>query len=157
MVDASDYEMCSRFEWCAKVQKRTDGTVWNVYAIRNITVDGHHQMEKLHRLILGVTDPKIKIDHEDHDGLNCRRYNLRVATSLQNQQNMLKRCDNTSGFKGVRKSSNGKKWTARITILHTETHLGTYDHPEDAARRYDAAAIEAFGEFACLNFPRSSI
>lgn len=44
----------------------------------------------LHRFILGITDPKIEVDHFNHQGLDCRRKNLRECTHAQNCQNQIK-------------------------------------------------------------------
>ena len=40
----------------------------------------------LHRLILGVTDPGIYVDHLDGFGLNNRRYNLNPTTPRGNME-----------------------------------------------------------------------
>lgn len=55
--------------------------------------------------------------------------------------------NNTSGFKGVSRRSNGK-WTAGIKIDYARVHLGTFDTPEAAHTAYAAAAVAAFGTFA---------
>jgi hypothetical protein len=60
--------------------------------------------------------------------------------------------DNKTGFFGVRHRSDGK-FDARITQDGVTKHLGCYATPEEAARAYDEAARNLFGESAPLNFP----
>jgi hypothetical protein len=38
----------------------------------------------LHRVLLGLADPLVEIDHRDNDGLNNRRFNLRACTHQEN-------------------------------------------------------------------------
>jgi hypothetical protein len=61
-----------------------------------------------------------------------------------------------AGFKGVDRSVGGTKWRARIMREGKRLFLGNHDTPEEAARAYDAAARELFGEFARLNFPEEA-
>lgn len=61
--------------------------------------------------------------------------------------------DNTSGYKGVGWSRASGKWRAYIQVDGRQVHLGLHLDPLDAARVYDAAALEHFGEYARLNFP----
>jgi hypothetical protein len=106
--------------------------------------------QRLHRFIMG--DPPHDIDHANGDGLDNRRANLRPAIGSQNAANSRRRKDNTSGFRGVSRERSGR-WRADINRDGRRTHLGTFDTPEAAARAYDAAAIEAWGEYARPNFP----
>lgn len=99
-------------------------------------------------------------DHENLKKLDNRRLNLREGTHAQNMQNSPVDRRNKTGFKGVRLhsvNSKGERFQARITVNYKEIYLGIYDTPEDAARIYDRAAIEYYGEFARVNFPEEAL
>lgn len=102
----------------------------------------------LHRL-LTAAQPGMDVDHANANALDNRRVNLRVATRTQNNANNRRR--NPSGFRGV--TPRGERWIARVMTGGRPMHLGVYDSLHEAARAYDAAARELFGEFARLNFP----
>jgi AP2 domain len=140
LVDASDYSSVAGFNWYARKNKHT----W--YAIRS---EGQKKIY-LHRQILGF--PPVNTDHRDGDGLNCRRYNLRQADGQQNGRNHRLNRNSTSGFKGVSWDKGRSKWRAYIVVDGKQIHLGRFDTAEEAARAYDAAALERFGEFAKMNF-----
>jgi hypothetical protein len=62
-----------------------------------------------------------------------------------------------TGFKGVNWSgAKTHKWQARIMRNGKRVFLGNFDTPEEAARAYDTAARELFGEHARLNFPEEA-
>jgi hypothetical protein len=65
--------------WYAQPAKAPAGK-WYATAKRN----GHTIL--MHRVILGVTDPHVQVDHRDNDGLNNIRDNLRTCTHKQNQR-----------------------------------------------------------------------
>jgi hypothetical protein len=113
----------------------------------------------MHILIMGYRF----IDHADGDGLNNQRSNLRPASHALNNAN--RRAATTHGgrpkssrFKGVAwfKPAPGKgrpRWVAKIRIDGRAVSLGYFHDEEAAARAYDAAAVAAWGEYACPNFP----
>lgn len=90
------------------------------------------------------------IDHIDRNPSNNAILNLRPATQLQNSQNSSVRKDNTSGFKGVRFNKQSCKWFAQIFLNKKQTYLGCRNTPEEAYKLYKAAAVQHFGEFACV-------
>lgn len=141
LVDDEDYAELSRFKWSACVSVNT------VYAQRH---EGGTTI-MMHRSILGVTDKQSKVDHKDHNGLNNQRHNLRIATPVQNAQNAKAHRDGVSKFKGVKPSRDGT-WYASIRANRKTEHLGTFKTQTEAAKAYDAKAIQYFGEFAHTNF-----
>lgn len=104
----------------------------------------------MHRLVMGVEDPKIQVDHINHETLDNRRSQLRLCTQRQNSFNTRKHSNNTSGFKGVTQRKDSGKWGAYIRINGRKKTLGAYATPELAARAYAEAAATHHGEFARL-------
>lgn len=103
----------------------------------------------LHRFIF--ENPPAEIDHINQNKLDNRLCNLRAASHSQNEANKRKPRTNSSGYKGVRWHAKDRKWNARIKKDKIERHLGGFNTPEEAARAYDKAAKELFGEYACIN------
>lgn len=120
----------------------------NGYASRSVTRIGRVYM---HRVIMGV-EGDVQIDHRDHDTLNNRRSNLRLATVSQNGGNQLKTSKTTySKWKGVSKSCGDGTWRAYIQCDGKPIRLGVYATEIEAARAYNDAATRLFGQFALLN------
>jgi hypothetical protein len=115
----------------------------------------------LHHAVLGVSR-KTHVDHKNNNGLDCRRENLRLANRTENGANRDKFVGRpgrkfTSRYKGVvdrskHLAANADPWLARIRVDGRLIHIGRFATEEEAARAYDAAAIQHFGEFARLNF-----
>lgn len=145
LVDDEDFERVNAFKWFASEQFRSDGSV-RVYGQRS-QYRGKSVM--LHRFILNAP-VGMEVDHEDGDGLNCQRVNLRLATKAQNAMNRRRPSNNTTGFKGV--SRFHQKYAVKVRRDRALIHIGTYDSPEFAAAVYDAAARHLFGPFALTNF-----
>lgn len=93
------------------------------------------------------------VDHEDHNGLNCQRRNIRIATSADNAHNTRSHKNAVSKYKGVSKVGpalskvSKKKWRARIG----GKTIGYFKSAKEAAQAYDKAAAEKYGKFAYPN------
>lgn len=147
LVDDEDYDwLLADGKW------HVTGYTHRLYAARTRWVGKRSFGERMHRLLLPGT---AYVDHINGNGLDNRRSNLRPASAAQNAQNRRRRSDNRSGYKGVGKSVVPRKpWIAAIGVNGTHCYLGVFATAEEAARAYDAAAVERFGEFARLNFPK---
>lgn len=144
LVDDEDFDWLNQFKWLAYKGHNT------FYAARNPL--GGHKGRKLifmHRFILNCTDEE-QGDHEDHNGLNNQRYNLRTCTHTQNLFNKIPR--GKSKYLGVEVRKSGM-FHARIRIDKKRVYLGSFSTEEEAAKAYDVAAKNHHKEFANLNFP----
>jgi hypothetical protein len=97
------------------------------------TVDGKKGTKIfLHRLIMG--DPQgLVIDHENHDGLDNRTENLRIATRAENSQNRRGGYSNT-GIRGVRWDKNFKVFKAYLSINKKQKVIGLFETVEEAEK-----------------------
>lgn len=82
LVDDADYDYLSQFKWHA-VLCSLPGHVVKWYARRKKRIDGGQQCLYMHREIK-ATPPRMVEDHEDGDGLNNQRHNLRTVTQAEN-------------------------------------------------------------------------
>lgn len=156
LVDDDDYESLSKKSWYIK--KNTQCTD---YARANFKQsDGTFKSILMHRVIMCVTDPEIKIDHKDGNGLNNQKNNLRFSTTSQNAMNKKAKITSTSQYLGVSicsvQGGRYKYWQVSIKAEGKCKALGTFPYTDEgeilAAKRYDEKAKEYFGEFANLNF-----
>jgi hypothetical protein len=147
LIDEEDADAVLNHKWHVRREGRR-----LYYAATNVHRDGQRTILRLHTFLTGWPI----VDHQNHDGLDNRRSNLRQATKCQNQQNQRLRSDNKSGYKGVFWDKRDRKWHARIRANGRAVSLRYHLTAEDAARAYDAAARELHGEFAWLNFPEES-
>lgn len=141
MVDDIDYERVARYKW------HYVGNSRNEYARTTIVDAGGSHKVRMHRFIMRA-QPGTLVDHEDGNGLNNCRYNIRYATCGQNKMNGRR---SSHKLKGVRQRTTGM-WEARITCEHKPLYIGQFHEEITAAFAYDRKARELFGEFACPNF-----
>ncbi len=144
IIDSKDAPLVEQYRW----HRRSDGTI-AACAKRD---DGKWRTVYLSRLVMSAA-PGTIIDHEQHDKSDNRKSKPRVTTQQGNQRNSRRGAQiNKTGFKGVQQVSKNC-WRASITVSPGDRRtIGYSDSPEDAARLYDAAAREHFGEFANVNF-----
>lgn len=143
MVDDDDYEHLNRWKWYCNNRG---------YAVRITPKAKNRRAVLMHREILNPQNG-LFTDHIDGNKLNNQRSNLRNCNHQQNSANCKRAENNTSGYKGVSRDSRRKNsWKAAITINGKQVYICTCKTPEEAARAYDAVAMNCFGEFANLNF-----
>jgi hypothetical protein len=146
-IDIEDLDLIGDCGWFAD-EIRSSG---KFYACRTLNTIGKRRSVRMHSIIMSTTD---MVDHADGDGLNNRRLNLRFCQrSNSNQANQGLAAHNTSGFKGVGRTPNGRPWFAQIHVDGDNIYLGRFDDQISAALAYDKAARRYFGEFARTNFP----
>jgi len=134
LVDSEDYHLVSGRKWCCS----------NGAAMRY----ERGLPTYMARLIMGAPGG-MEVDHINGNRLDNRRANLRLCTHKQNLQNRKRQAGGSSRYKGVHKSVG--KWRAMIGYDGKLYHLGYFADEEDAAKAYNEAASERFGEFARLN------
>lgn len=139
LIDAEMLPMVASRSWHAS-SVQSSRTTYAMTQIKKRTV-------YMHRLLLNA--PKgIEVDHINGNGLDNR-----LATRSENEANKRMRVDNTSGYRGVHYSKRAMCWIATIGTPPQRKLLGQFTSPEDAARAYDKAAIELWGDFAYFNLP----
>lgn len=147
IVDKQDFDKVNGYKWYLYNRKVTD----TVYAFRCEGPAHKRKSIYLHRQILNITD-KTKVDHINIEGLDCRRSNLRFATSSQNASNW-HHVKFKGKYRGVFKK--GSKFIAEFNHLTVRHRIGAFDTELEAAKAYDSAVEQYHKEFAITNLEKS--
>lgn len=151
LLDDSDYDLINQWTWHIKKDHNV------LYARRNywINVDGVKKCKSvlLHRILLNENDPKVLIDHKDHNGLNNQRINLRRCSTCENLRNKKSELGSSSRFLGVTYRKESNTWEASIKDVRVgkRKYIGRFQTEQQAAAAYNLYAETIFGEFANPN------
>jgi hypothetical protein len=139
-IDDEDYERCKLYKWRLDTHGNHSQTVNG--GPGNLTPIANYIMN----------DFKNTYDHRDLNPCNNQKSNLRICTNSQNGANKDKpNIPTSSKYKGVRFYKRTGRWSAQIQVNQKNIHLGYFDTEVKAARKYNIAAKQYFGEFARLN------
>lgn len=147
LIDDEDFNLVKKYKWRENKRGKKSNTSYAETMINN-------KNQSVHRLILGITDSKVFVDHINHNGLDNRKINLRLVTHQQNIMNSsgYRKVDKSSKYRGVTFDKERKKWMAKIRFNYRTIFLGRFDKEIDAAKKYDEFALLFFKNFANLNF-----
>lgn len=146
LVDADDVPLLQRYNWATQKSAKAP-----CYAHTTI-YKGPKQPSwvRMHRFLLGVSEPTTLVDHRNGNTLDNRRTNIRAATNSQNGMNSKVRKTNLSGLKGAYRSvtpAGTVRFTSSVMVNGTTHHLGSFRTAEAAHEAYLARAKELQGEF----------
>lgn len=144
-VDDDDFNRIAKFNWFAQLDPRRG----IYYAARKYRkVDGKQGVIYLHREVLDVRERSVKVDHRNHDELDCQKHNLRKCS---NSKNLMNRrgldAHNTSGMRGVSWAKDRGLWRASIGLKNKIINLGYFKDKTSASAAYADANKKYFGEF----------
>jgi len=142
VISAVDALVVGERNWWAESR---DGTFYGRSA-----VPGTKRQEYLHRFVgsrMGLL-AELEVDHENGNGLDCRRSNLRQANSSQNKCNQRLRRDSRLGIKGVHYVESRRKFEALLRVGGRLAAHGYFDTAEEAAAFVASERERLHGEFA---------
>lgn len=86
--------------------------------------------------------PTEQIDHINGVKHDNKISNLRVVSSQENNRNVKRREDNTSGVCGVYRKESGRRWVAQIVVEGKQKYLGCFDTLEEATKVRKEAEVK---------------
>ena len=138
LIDADDFQMVKNYCW----RKNKHGyIVANKRSSTNKTI-------LLHRIVMNVDDDNILVDHKYWDKTDNRKSNLRLATKSNNNININRRKDNTSGYTGVTYNKRNNKYTARISKNGKRIFIGYFNTLEEAVEARHKTEIDIHKEWS---------
>lgn len=145
-IDGEDFDKIKEYTWCLSKIGNCFYACSGLYDKKTKKKTTIH----MHRIIMDTSKDYI-IDHVNGNALDNRKENLRICSNAENLRNRKKQKNTSSIYKGVCFDKRDKKWRASIRLNNKLMYIGLFDTQTQAAKAYNKAAVENFGEFARLN------
>ena len=146
-IDAEDYDIVKLNSWNA----------YDFSGTRYLnSSDNDGNTIYLHRVVMDA--PKgTYVDHINRNGLDNRKFNLRIVGQRKNLANAGMFSSNTSGFRGVTKYRGGWRGQTKIRFNGNQYCVSTktYTNKTDAAIVRDEVMRRIHGNTVFLNFPQA--
>lgn len=129
-ISTIDLKKLIKFENSWSIRRNNSG---DFYAISHSKRDGNRQKTILmHRFITDADKNKV-VDHINHNTLDNKRSNLRLATPSQNSQNRLgATVKSKTGIRGVTFYAPTRKWKASAQVGGKNKSIGYFDEIGEA-------------------------
>ena len=147
LIDGNDMALVGEYQWYAHKSSRNKRNNYYVQCTLP-TVDGKQKTLLLHRVIMGITDPKVQVDHVDMNSLNNCRLNLRVATHSENRCNQIAYSNSKTGIKDIYWHKRENKYRVQIKINGKQKQYGSFNTIQEAVVRRDELLPLLHKEFA---------
>lgn len=142
LVDTADVSLLKKHSWHIKSTTNTNPKGYVAAKISSKTT-------KLHRFLMEATERLELVDHEDRNPWNNKRNNLRLVNHSQNNRNITKQKNNTSGVTGLYFAKEGLKckpgWVAQLRV-NGKVHMKRFSvnkHGEVEARKLAEAHLRS--------------
>lgn len=147
-VDAEDFEDLSSRSWRVIYTTKTK----KPSVVTSIRSGDKVRTMTLGQYLMKPRKGKLVYPRRWQGGLDYRKSNLLICSMKERQRMLPKRADKSSSkYKGVTFIKSKKLWRARIEKNGKSHYLGDFAKEDLAARAYNRAAKELFGEIAYQN------
>ena len=152
LVDDEDYDRASKVTWHLTQKRNVVAYVYTKLNNGKHSWRGGRKMDQLalQRLVMNAQEGMV-VKFRSNDTLDCRKENLVVVSRSYIGAGRPSWSKNP--YKGISFNRASSKWEACISHEKIRYALGTYETPEAAARAYDRANHELYGDLGFLNFP----
>lgn len=141
ICDADDIDIVEKYPW--RIVPKHNG---------DYVVTGNQRYEKkyFHELVIERQD-NCEIDHINRDTLDCRKCNLRNATSSEQKANQKINKRNTSKFRGVSFSKSKRGWIVDFRWKNVRLYFPVFYDLEEAVYVRYCMEVELFGNYRNKN------
>ena len=149
IIDAADLPLVQGHPWHTHIGNRG-----RLYAARSVSTNGRTRKVLMHRLLMGHPEGQ-DVDHEDGDGLNNTRRNLRAVSHSFNLRNVAGAWGNsTTGVLNVQRRPNRRNpYQVKLLVDGKQRYFGHYPTLHEAAVAAYEARLAHYGPEAVARIP----